>query len=227
MTALESGSAMKAALIALALLAAAPAAAEVANAPDLKHDAAAAAAARRDILCHGPATLVASAKAAKRLADAISPHVPGPVVMLAGASSVVVEADAAALARLLAASEVRSLHRIGGVRGTVAKPSVESLRARAEQQGGAQVIAALAVDIPTGADDATRRAAIAGASAALLAALAPAAPTNVKTFDVSPVVALTVDRKGLDALLASSNICSVSEDAMSQPLMGGGIGGPR
>lgn len=224
MTVLESGNAMKKMVLILTVLLSMPAMAEIVGSPDLKRDANAAATVARDILCQGPVTVLATATSAKRLAETISPLAPGRVTLLSGASSVVVEVDTGMLARLRASSEVRSLHRIGPA---AEPPSMEALRVSAGRPGGVAVIAMLAVDLPASADDPARRAAIAGVGAELLAAMARFAPTNVKSFDVSPMVALTVDRKGLEALLASSSVCSVSEDTINRPLMGGGVGGAR
>jgi hypothetical protein len=209
---------MKKALILIAVLMSPVASAEVLTSPDLKKDAVAAGLVSRDGLCHGPVTLLVAAKAVRPLADQISPLTRSPVVVLAGTSSLMVEADAGLLQRLRASPEIRSLHRIG----KAPQPAgMDGLRTRADQPGGVPVIAQLAVDLPDGTDDGTRRAAIAKVRGEVLATLAPFAPINVKSYDVSPMVALTVDRRGVEALLASSAVCSVSEDATTLPLMGG------
>ena len=207
-------------LLALALLACLPANAEVIEAPDVLRDVNAIAGIRRDILCHGPQSLVAAATTPRRLAADLSSS-GARVVVLRGTSSLALEADAKALMHLTASATVRSLHRIGRPGGVEALPSVDALRAAAGASGGAAVIATLAVNIPPDADETARRDIIARAAAGAVKGLAGKGVADIRTFDLSPLVAMTVNAQGLEALLTSTAVCSVTEDAVSQPMGGG------
>jgi hypothetical protein len=206
MTALEGGKAMNKILM-MALLAVMPLraqAGEAAIAANLKADINMAAAVGRDIACHGPVALLVETRRRDQLTAELAPLVSGPLVM-AGVGGVVVRGDGTLLAHLRASPLVTALYRIDGATAleAPAKPSAQALRARADK-GAVPVIAVLPVGV---------------APLDLLATLAPFKPGNVKTFDLSPQVAMTVDSKGLDALLTSPLVCSVTEDAMNKPMM--------
>lgn len=200
-------------VLAAALLAAPSQAGELATLPDLKADAGAAAAVERDLLCHGPATLLV--KGNPMLGGDLVRRGASRVERLSGAPLLVVEAGSALFSHLRASRQVAALHRLSPA---APRGVPDGLRAKAERPGGVAVIATLAVALPAETDEPARRAAIAAVRGPLLAALAPHAPGNVKTFDVSPLVAMTVDARGLDALIASTAVCAVGEDAINRPL---------